>query len=238
MGNCALAVQKEDEEDAKQIIRRIAIQRRMVGQRLGETILEARNPKNRSRAQTLLGRVKTLQQQHNTLDRVESQLTTITDINSTHTVLTSVSKVFNVDSSLIPNLDDIADIQDTLTESQQACHEVEQALRQGFYAQGDPQTMSDQDIQKELDAILGLGEDTPPQPPAAPSVQETAEKTTVTVKKKTKNLSFPAIPKTAPKPKTPTETTSISHQPSRASGTRVPVTLQQPKGQKPLLVPS
>lgn len=241
MGNCALVVQKEDEEDAEKIMRRIAIQRRMIGQRLAETILEARNPKNRNRAQTLLGRVKTLQQQHHTLDRVESQLTTITDINSTHTVLTSVSKVFNPESSL-PDIDEIADIQDTLLESQEACYEVEQAFRQGFFQQGDPQTMSDKDIQAELDSILGLDNDSPQDPHDPPPLSET-NKTKVVVKANkaktsVKTLSFPVTPKTVPHEKKNTDQTSISPQALHANGTRRPVTLRQQKGQKPLLVPS
>lgn len=179
MGNCYAIVQQQDKEDAAQMIRRIAIQRRMIGQRLGETIIQARNPENRNRAGVLLKRVKTLQGQHTALDSVESQLETIKDINSTHTVLSSVSGLFSVDAAL-PDLDEIGDIQDALSESQERCAEVDQALREGFsLTQAPEQNLSAQDIQNELDFILGLADGPSPPPAAGSTLSERAETTTV-----------------------------------------------------------
>ena len=241
-----MAVQQADVQDATQMIRRVGLQRRMIGQRLGEAVLQARNPKNRSRAQTLLGRVKTLQQQHRALDRVESQLQTITDINSTHTVLSSVSRVFSVENPL-PGIDEIEDVQDALAESQEQCHEVEQVLKQGFFAQADPQTMSDRAIQEELDLILGVCGEEKPQDRPGPSVPPVIEKplpnmkmkttsTTTSATKTQTTVELPKTPKTLEKTTPDTATASISRQPLHASGTRAPVTLLQPKGQKPRLV--
>ena len=185
MGNCYAIVQQQDKEDAMQMLRRIGIQRRMIGQRLGEAVIQARNPQNRNRAGVLLKRVKTLQSQHTALDSVESQLETIKDINSTHTVLSSVSGLFSVDAAL-PDLDEIGDIQDALSESQERCAEVDQALRDGFSSTQVPEgNLTSAEIQSELDVILGLADGPSPPPAAGSTLLERAETTVVKTRETT-----------------------------------------------------
>tara|TARA_E500000331_G_scaffold102644_1_gene99482 strand:+ start:67 stop:765 length:699 start_codon:yes stop_codon:yes gene_type:complete len=230
MGNCHAIVQQQDAQEATQMLRRLAIQRRMVGQKLGQAVIDARQPKNRSRAAILLKKVKTLQNQHHALDSVETQLETITDINATHTVLSSVSSLFSVDAHL-PDIDAIGDIQDALADSQERCAEVDQALRDGFSSAQVPDSqLTASQIQSELDLILGLVDDPRPPPPAGSTPLEKRERQgNQEIKTKTK-LIFPAPPEPIPSP-----IASTSRQVSQGSG--APKEKQQGRTeQKPRLV--
>lgn len=194
MGNCYAVVQQQDAQEATQMLRRLAIQRRMVGQKLGQAVIDARQPENRGRAAILLKKVKNLQNQHQALDSVETQLETITDINATHTVLSSVSSLFSVDTHL-PDIDSIGDIQDALAESQERCAEVDQALRDGFSSAQIPDSqLTSSQIQSELDIILGLVDDPGPPPPAASTPLEKVQTKPKETAKKTPKLTFPDPP--------------------------------------------
>ena len=200
MGNCYAVVQEQDRIEIGSNLRRIAIQRRMLASKLGQAVIEARSPENRSRAPILLKKIKTLQSQHHALDSVESQLETISDINSTHSVISSVSNLFSVETHL-PNLDDIGDVQDVLADSQERCAEVDQALREGFSGiQAVNDNMTSAEIQQELDVILGLADEPKHPPPGNSSLLERnkppVSKTTVTMaEKKIKTTKMETMPK-------------------------------------------
>lgn len=232
MGNCYAVVQEQDRLEIGSNLRRIAIQRRMLASKLGQAVIEARSPENRSRAPILLKKIKTLQSQHHALDSVETQLETISDINSTHSVISSVSNLFSVETHL-PNLDEIGDVQDVLADSQERCAEVDQALREGFSGmQTVNDNMTPEEIQQELDVILGLAGEPKPPPPGSSSLLERNNKTRVTVAgKKVKTtrtttmetmeampkLVFPSPPSNS-KP-TSSQTDSTSRPVSQKSGT-------------------
>lgn len=232
MGNCYAVVQEQDRLEIGANLRRIAIQRRMVAAKLGQAVIEARSPENRGRAPILLKKIRTLKSQHHALDSVETQLETISDINSTHSVISSVSNLFSVETHL-PDIDEIGDVQDILADSQERCAEVDQALRDGFTGLQDPSdNMTSEEIQQELDVLLGLVDEPKPPPPGNSSLLEremAPSRTTVKVQKKvTKttakttaatmpNLVFPSPPSSS-KP-TSSQTDSTSPRASQRSGT-------------------